>query len=185
VTSLCRAQSQNSVGCGYQAMIPIHADHALSRLQHASSCCACWGEASCSEELSGRDIPLPKATWAPNKHLSYTREFPPTHCYIIHVHLLFPLIALSSLLPRLVTTPYHMRNVWRRMRNRLSQPVVSTCTTLDPTSRPFVCAARGIARHRLLQECKSRPLSDCAFVHHPDLPTLLSARRLCRVKSQP
>jgi hypothetical protein len=35
-----------------------------------------------------------------------------------------------------------MRNVWRRMRNRLSQAVVSTCTTLVQTSRPFVCAAR-------------------------------------------
>lgn len=56
-----------------------------------------------------------------------------------------------------------MRNVWRRMRNRLSQAVVSTCTTLVQTSRPFVCAA--LARHRL---CK-RLCSNCALAHSPTI----------------
>ena len=64
-----------------------------------------------------------------------------------------------------------MRNVWRRMRNRLSQPVVSTCTTLVPTSRPFVCAAsHRSSRHRLcnsLQQLRTRPTRPPFFRGHP------------------
>lgn len=63
-----------------------------------------------------------------------------------------------------------MRNVWRRMRNRLSQAVVSTCTTLVPTSRPFVCAAsHASSRHRLcnsLQQLRTRPTRP-PFRGHP------------------
>ena len=53
-----------------------------------------------------------------------------------------------------------MRNVWRRMRNRLTQAVVSTCATLVPTSRPFLCAAHRSSRRRLcnsLQQLRARP----------------------------
>lgn len=64
-----------------------------------------------------------------------------------------------------------MRNVWRRMRNRLSQAVVSTCTTLVPTSRPFVCAAsHRSSRHRLcdsLQQLRTRPTRPPFFRGHP------------------
>ena len=56
------------------------------------------------------------------------------------------------------------------MRNRLSQAVVSTCTTLVPTSRPFVCAAsHASSRHRLcnsLQQLRTRPTRP-PFRGHP------------------